>query len=174
MATNESAGYIESHRPSARNFISRKDNVVVVGRPAPAGKKTISVTSYKYINRYHRGCRNGKEVEGAPGWMGHETKQVNGVTNRGQHHEWCFISLLPALPNGGVVCTCACASPPLRTCGFSSLPHTLSATGQAGNKLRWPRGWTLKNESKQAVVRESSRGPRPRSFNLLANRTHLS
>lgn len=110
MATNESAGYIESHRPSARNFISRKDDVVVVGRPAPAGKKTISVTSYKYINRYHRGCRNGKEVEGARGWMGHETKQVNGVTNRGQHHEWCFISLLPALPHGGVVCTCACAS----------------------------------------------------------------
>jgi len=44
--------------------------------------------------------------------MGHEAKQVNGVANRGQHRGRCSVSLLPALPRGGVVCTCACASRP--------------------------------------------------------------
>lgn len=107
--SRESAEYIRESS-STRNFISRKD--VIVRRPASVRKKTISVTSYKYINRYHRGCRNCKEVEETRGWMGHETKQVNGVANRGQHHEWCFISLLPTLLHGGVVCTCACASRP--------------------------------------------------------------
>lgn len=82
-------------------------------RFAKAGSETRrKVTSYRCINRFHRGCRSRKEVEGTRGWMGHEAKQVNEVANRGQHRGRCSVSLLPALPRGGVVCTCACASRP--------------------------------------------------------------
>lgn len=64
--------------------------------------------------------------------MGHEAKQVNGVANRGQHRGRCFVSLLPALARGGVVCTCACASRPASPHLRLFLASAYSFRGQAG------------------------------------------
>lgn len=70
MATDDSAGQ-RQQSSSTRNFIGD-----LIGRYQPAaeraaGQGAISVTSRRFINRFHRGCRNSKEVER---WMVHEAK----------------------------------------------------------------------------------------------------
>jgi len=111
MATDDSAATVIVHFvTSSRGFHQSRGLSSSARHRANGGtRRAISVTSRRFINRFHRGCRNSKEVER---WMGHEAKQVNGVANRGQHREWYSVSLLPALLRGGVVCTCACASRP--------------------------------------------------------------
>lgn len=67
MASDESAGYIESHRPLATSSVARTSSSSSNVRLRQEKEDDKCDVTYRYINRYHRGCRNGKEVKGERG-----------------------------------------------------------------------------------------------------------